>query len=152
MRSALIYSIAGALTLCSCTTVTSVFQEKEADIVFALGSREGFVSPMTASLKPVCPALEFSGTSYSLHGAHQRTLQGLATAWPESKPRFLIAGYAPHDLPEDYARALSERRAQAVRQVLIEAGVEAANLQTIGFGNDSAPSGPSTGVVVIYKQ
>ncbi len=141
-----------SVMLCSCGTVTSPFNEKETDIVFALGSREGFVSPMAASLKPACPALEFHGTNYALNGAHKKLLLKMAADWKLEKPRYLIAGYTPPDLPEDYARALSERRAQAVRQVLIEAGVEAANLQTVGFGHDSAPSGPTTSVVVIYKQ
>lgn len=141
-----------SLLLCSCGPVASPFQEKKADIVFALGSRDGFSSPMMATLKPACPALEFRGTSYRLNGAHKKQLLQMAESWKETKPRYLIAGYTPPDLPEDYARALSERRAQAVRQNLIESGVEASHLQTVGFGHDSAPSGPTTGVVVIYRQ
>lgn len=140
------------MTLCSCSTVPSAFQENETDIVFALGPRDGFVSPMLGTLKPACPALEFQGTNYSLHGAHKRTLAGLAESWKEGKPKYVIAGYTPPELTGDYARSLSERRAQAVRQHLIENGVEAASLQTVGFGNDAAPSGPTTSVVVIYKQ
>ena len=146
------FTFISALALCSCSSGPMVFQEKEADIVFALGPRDGFVSPMTAPLKPACPALEFPGTGYALSGAHKKSLAELATAWKENKPRFIIAGYTPPELPADYARSLSERRAQAVRQALIESGVEAASLQTVGFGNDSAPSGPTTSVVVIYKQ
>lgn len=148
----LIPSFGLVVGLCSCSTVPSLFQENEADIVFALGTRDGFVSPMTASLKPACPALEFSGNSFSLTGAHRKELEEVASAWAEGKPRYLIAGYTQPGLPEDYARSLSERRAQAVRQILIESGVEATHLQTVGFGHDSAPSGPTTGVVVIYKQ
>ncbi|MEN3941292.1 OmpA family protein [Prosthecobacter sp. SYSU 5D2] len=151
MRFFLLYS-AFALGLCSCTTPPALLQEQEADIVFALGPKEGFTSPMAAPLKPACPALEFPGTSFALNGGQKKTLQGLAADWKETKLRYLIAGYTPPELPGDYARSLSERRAQAVRQYLIENGVEAASLQTIGFGHDSAPSGPSTSVVVIYKQ
>jgi hypothetical protein len=40
----------------------------------------------------------------------------------------------------------------AVRQRLIELGLEASHLQTVGFGNDCAPSAPSSDVVVIYGQ
>ena len=40
----------------------------------------------------------------------------------------------------------------AVRQRLIELGLEAAGVQTVGFGNDFSPSGPSSDVVVIYRQ
>jgi hypothetical protein len=39
-----------------------------------------------------------------------------------------------------------------VRQRLIELGLDAAKIQTVGFGNDFSPSGPSSGVVVIYRQ
>jgi outer membrane protein OmpA-like peptidoglycan-associated protein len=65
------------------------------------------------------------------------------------KHRYLIAGYSQPELPEDYARSLSERRAQAVRQTLIECGVDASHLQTVGFGHDNAPT---ANIVVIYQQ
>ena len=68
------------------------------------------------------------------------------------KSRLLIAGYTPPNLPPDHARSLSERRALAVRQRLIELGLESANLQTVGFGNDFSPSGPSSDVVAVYRQ
>jgi len=141
-----------ALHLSSCGTLTGLVAEPESDIVYALGSREGFSSPLQSALKPACPALEFAGVRFTLTGAHEKVLTSLAAAWPETKPRYLIVGYAPPGLPEDYARTLSERRAQAVRQRLIESGVEAANLQTVGYGHDSAPSSPNTSVVVIYRQ
>jgi outer membrane protein OmpA-like peptidoglycan-associated protein len=124
----------------------------EPSVVYALGGREGFRSPLEAALKPACPALEFPGNTFSLGGGHQKILKGLADEWQKGRPRHLIAGYTPPGLPEDYARSLSERRAQAVRQFLIEAGVEAASLQTVGFGFDSSPSSPTSGVVVIYRQ
>lgn len=127
--------------------------EPEPTVVYALGDREGFRSPLLeGGLRPACPALEFSPGAFALTGAHQKILSGLASAWTETKPRYLIAGYSQPGLPEDYARSLSERRAQAARQHLIEAGVEAASLQTVGYGHDSAPSAPNTDVVVIYRQ
>lgn len=124
----------------------------EPTVVYALGGREGFSSPLEAALKPACQALEFSGTGFRLDGGHQKALRMMAAEWQKATPRYLIAGYSPPGLPEDYARSLSERRALAVRQFLIEAGVEAASLQTVGFGFDSSPSSPTSGVVVIYRQ
>ncbi len=141
-------SLAALVALSACSTLP----QEDADVVFALGPRDGFTSPLNGALKPVCPALEFTGTRYALTGAHQKTLLGVAEAWKEGKPRYLIAGYAPPELPEDFARSLSERRAQAVRQHLIENGIEAAQLQTVGFGHDSPPSSPTSSVVVIYRQ
>lgn len=148
----LLSSLGLSLALCSCSEFPPLLKKSEADIVFALGPREGFSSPMTTALKPATSALEFQGNSFFLNGAHKKVLKELAASWPAEKPRYLIAGYAPPELTEDYARSLSERRAQAVRQYLIENGIEAANLQTVGFGHDSSPSGPTTAVVVIYKQ
>ncbi len=141
-----------ALALSSCTSMKGLLDKPEPDVVFALGAREGFVSPLSGPLKPACPALEFPGTRFTLSGAHEKTLTRVAEEWRTDKPRYLVAGYAPPGIPDDFARTLSERRAQAVRQHLIENGVEAANLQTVGFGHDSAPSGPTSSVVVIYKQ
>lgn len=146
--------LTGVLGTClsACTQVSSTFNEEETEVVFALGSREGFTSPLTAALKPACPAIEFSANSFSLNGSHKKRLHTLAAEWSKTKPRYLVAGYAPPELSAGYARALSERRAQAVRQFLIENGVEAASLQTVGFGHDAVPSGPGNGVVVIYRQ
>lgn len=122
-------------------------------IVYALGPREGFTSPLNASLKPVCPALEFASDTLQITAPHEQTLRGVAEEQKKQpKARLLIAGYSPPNLPQDHARALSDRRALAVRQRLIELGLEAANLQTTGFGNDFSPTGPSSAVVVIYRQ
>ena len=122
-------------------------------VVYALGPRDGFTSPLSNGLKPACQALVFDQDGFQLTEAHEQTVRSLAKEMvSEKRSRLIIAGYAPPNLPEDHARALSDRRALAVRQRLIELGVEAANLQTVGFGNDFSPSGPSSGVVVIYKQ
>jgi hypothetical protein len=136
----------------ACKNLPSLSGGQKADIVFALGSRNGFSSPLTQTLKPACPALEFQGLGFALNGAHQRTLSALAKDWSMDKKRYLIAGYSPSGLPEDFARTLSERRAQAVRQHLIENGIEAASMQTVGYGSDSSPNSPTSSVVVIYRQ
>jgi outer membrane protein OmpA-like peptidoglycan-associated protein len=125
---------------------------EETEIVYALGSRDSYSSPLQAPLKTVGPALEFESRSFGLSGGHVRHLDALAETWRTKKPRYLVAGYTPPNLPADYARAIAERRAQAVRQHLIEKGVEAANLQTVGFGADGGAAGPGNHVVVIYEQ
>ncbi len=122
-------------------------------VVYALGPRDGYNSPLNASLTPACPALAFDRDSYALNESHQRSVREVFTPLKDDKKaRLLIAGYAPPSLPQDHARSLSERRAQAVRQRLIELGMDAANVQTVGFGNDFSPMGPSSDVVVIYRQ
>lgn len=145
--------LVACVLLVSCGNVPFISGAKDEAVIYALGSRDGYKSPLSANLKPACPALLFDNEGYALTTKHQISLRGLFAAMPQGgKERFLIAGYAPPTLPQDHARALSERRAQAVRQHLIELGLEPANLQTVGFGNDFSPSGPSSDVVVIYKQ
>ena len=127
-------------------------KEVDSNLVYALGSRDSFESPLSQRLKPACPALKFKSRAFAVTKDHRTVLTRLATGWEQSKCRLLIAGYAPPTLPEDYARSLSERRAQAVRQALIELGIEAVDIQTVGFGSDFGPSGPNQDVVVIFQE
>lgn len=136
----------------SCSQLPGLSKEPTAEVVYALGPREGFTSPLLRALKPACAALEFNGSSYLITGVHRRQLTPLAADASKATDRYLIAGYAAPGLPEDFARSLSERRAQAARQYLIERGVAAASLQTVGFGFDSAPNAPGANVVVVYRQ
>lgn len=143
-----------AACLTSCSSMPFFSGAKDEAVIYALGPRDGYRSPISADLKPACPALIFHDEGYALTARHEGTLRGLFDEIKAETPKtkFLVAGYAPPALPQDHARALSERRAQAVRQHLIELGLEPANLQTVGFGNDFSPTGPSSDVVVIYRQ
>ncbi len=143
------------LTSCGTIPMPSVLGKSTPEtVVYALGPREGYTSPLTTSLKPACPALVFDDGGFLLTSSHQEALRSVAkeTLEKNKKARLLIAGYTPPNLPADHARSISERRALAARQHLIGLGFEAANLQTVGFGNDFSPSGPSSDVVVIYQQ
>ncbi|MEZ5387908.1 MAG: OmpA family protein [Prosthecobacter sp.] len=155
-RSAMAGLLSLLLSLCLTSCGNMPFFKGVADeaVIYALGPREGFLSPVSADLKPACPALLFDDEGYILTARHEGTLRKVFDEIHEQSPKtkLLIAGYAPPALPQDHARALSERRAQAVRQHLIELGLEPANLQTVGFGNDFSPTGPSSDVVVVYRQ
>lgn len=142
------------LTSCGSISMPAFLRNPAAEaVVYALGPRDGFTSPLNTTLKPACQALVFGNDGFKLTEAHEQAIRRVAEATaPDKKARLLITGYAPPNLPQDHARALSDRRALAVRQRLIEHGVEAANLQSVGYGNDFSPSGPSSGVVVIYRQ
>lgn len=135
-----------AATVTSCGTL----KQDSSAVVYALGSREGFASPLAGNLTPACPALSFIGDNYSTSGRHLISLRRVAQQTKQDKSRLLLAGYTSPNLPQDYARSLSERRAQDVRQHLIEMGVDAGSIHTLGLGNDFSPSGPSSDVVVIY--
>jgi hypothetical protein len=140
-----------AIVLLSGCSNLSLRPSHDSAVVYALGSQNGFPSPLSKQLTPACPALTFHPDHYTPIGRHRLSLQQIANASKTQSARHIIAGYTSPELPQDYARSLSERRAQAIRQSLIELGVEPAQLQTIGFGNDFALSGPSTDVVVIYR-
>jgi hypothetical protein len=142
------------LASCSSIPMPSFLHSPASEaVVYALGPREGFTSPLNGSHKPACPALVFENADFQLTSAHQQALNSLAQEMTKNKKaRLLVAGYTAPNLPADHARSLSERRALAVRQRLIELGLDAASVQTVGFGNDFSPSGPSSDVVVIYRQ
>jgi len=144
------------LILASCSSIpmpSFLHSPASEAVVYALGPRDGFTSPLSGSLKPACPALVFENANFQLTSAHQQALNSLVQEMGRNKKaRLLVAGYTAPNLPADHARSLSERRSLAVRQRLIELGLEAAGLQTVGFGNDFSPSGPSSDVVVIYRQ
>jgi outer membrane protein OmpA-like peptidoglycan-associated protein len=135
----------------SCASVSLKTGPRQ-EVVYALGERGSTPSPVTTEMRPACEALKFRAQEYTTADSHQRALEKLAAEWEGEKDRkYLVAGYAPPTLPPDYARALTERRAHAIRQSLIEMGVEPANLQTCGYGNDFALSSPTTDVVIIYR-
>ena len=139
------------LLLSSCAILRGDGEDSQA-VVYALGERGSIPSPLTTELQPACPALRFRAGAHTTADSHQHSLEKLAAEWEGTKERrYLIAGYAPPGLPPDYARTLSERRAHAIRQSLIEMGVEPANLQTVGYGNDFHHSSPTGDVVVIYR-
>lgn len=141
--------------LCACSHLPSMPFSKgeDASVVYALGSREGFSSPLNGSLRLACPAFEFEGSQIALSEEHERELEKLAEEWKKNESiRYLIAGYTPPDLPEDHARTLSERRTLGLRQRLIEFGVEGARIQTLGLGNDFYQTSPATHVALIYRQ
>ena len=139
-----------SLLLASCASVP-LLQTDESAVVYALGSREGFASPLSAPLTPACPSLSFPADSHEITGQHRLKLQRIAEGAKQTPVRLLIVGHTSPKLPEDYARSLSERRAQGVRQHLIELGMEASAIHTLGLGNDFAPSAPASDVVIIYQ-
>ena len=144
-----------SVLLCACSQLPSISFKPgdDASVVYALGSREGFSSPLNGSLRLACPAFEFEGSQIALSEEHERELAKLAEEWKKNESiRYLIAGYTPPDLPEDHARTLSERRTLGLRQRLIELGVEGARIQTLGLGNDFYQTSPATHVALIYRQ
>ncbi len=138
------------LALASCSLLPA---NKDTSIIYALGKRDDYSSPLLSSLKTACSALDFERESITLDAQHEPALKQLVSDWEKDpKSRFIIVAYCPPGIPEDHARSLTDRRALGVRQHLIELGLDGNNMQTLGLGNDFAPTSPATHVVVIYKQ
>jgi outer membrane protein OmpA-like peptidoglycan-associated protein len=144
-------AVLSVLLLAGCSSLSSMRRE-EAAVVYALGARESDVSPLDGRLSPVFPALTFQADSHAISGRHLiRLRQFLEDPNRPAGARYLVAGFAEPGGPMDYARSLSERRAQAVRQWLIENGMDAQALQTVGYGADFASRMPSASAVVVYQ-
>lgn len=141
--------------LCACSVLPDLpfGRPDDASVVYALGPRDGFTSPLDGPLRLACPAFDFKSSQITLSPAQDSRLVKLAEEWKANdKARYLIAGHTPPDLPEDHARVLSERRALGIRQRLIELGVEGARIQTLGLGNDFLQTSPASHVALVYKQ
>ena len=79
----------------------------------------------------------FVGNSHGLNANTQQILMAQAR-WLLSNPaiRVRIEGHADERTPRDYALALGERRANAVRDFLVLQGVPAAQLTIISWGKE----------------
>ena len=96
----------------------------------------------------------FVGNSHGLNANAQRILMAQAT-WLLSNPaiRARIEGHADERTPRDYALALGERRATAVRDFLILQGVPAAQLAIISWGKERpVVSGSSEGALALNRR
>jgi peptidoglycan-associated lipoprotein len=85
----------------------------------------------------------FGYDSYSVAGAESSKVQQVATALRDSSKRVIIAGFTDERGTQEYNRGLGERRAQAVRQSLIDAGIKPDRIQTVSFGSEM-PADPAS--------
>lgn len=90
------------------------------------------------------PPVYFSYDSYEVSGAEDGKIQQVASAMSSSPHNLIIAGFTDDRGTDEYNRGLGERRAQAVRQALINSGVPAGKIQTVSFGKEM-PADPGSG-------
>ena len=96
----------------------------------------------------------FVGSSHGLNANTQQILMAQA-AWLLSNPaiRARIEGHADERTPRDYALALGERRATAVRDFLVLQGVPAAQLTIISWGKERpVVAGSSEGALALNRR
>ncbi|MEI8293813.1 MAG: OmpA family protein [bacterium] len=80
--------------------------------------------------------VRFGYDSYVVEPAENSKVQQVATAMKSTSKRLIIAGFTDERGTQEYNRGLGERRAQAVRQALIDAGIPADRIQTVSFGSE----------------
>ena len=87
----------------------------------------------------------FAGGSHGLNAAGQATLVAQAQ-WLLANPaiRARIEGHADERTPRDYALAVGERRADAVRDFLVLQGVQPGRLTIVSWGKERPAVGGSS--------
>ena len=96
----------------------------------------------------------FVGNSHGLNANTQQILMAQAR-WLLANPaiRARIEGHADERSPRDYALALGERRATAVRDFLVLQGVPAAQLSIISWGKERpVVSGSSESALALNRR
>ena len=134
----------------SCSVLHLHPGSEDSQVIYALPSRQQGTSPLGRNLTPVGGPFSFSRERFILNESQTSTLIKAAPQWVKDKTKLMVVGFAQRGLPPDYARVLSHRRAESVRQILIEHGLDAGNIHSLGYGND-VPSAGSDDTVLIYE-
>lgn len=142
-------ALVAMLALCQCSLLDRVVNSSA--VIYALPPQEKMPSVLSnpEKLTPAGPVISFPPNRFLLTARQRAQLQTLGEQWRESPPQVIIAGFARRGTPSGYARSLSQRRAESVRQVFIEQGIDAAHLHSTGFGHDQ-PGVSSEDAVKIY--
>jgi peptidoglycan-associated lipoprotein len=86
----------------------------------------------------------FDFDSYNVPASENYKLQQVVSFMGGSGNTIIIAGFTDERGTAEYNRTLGERRAQAVREILIGMGADGSRLQTVSFGEEM-PANPGGG-------
>ena len=86
----------------------------------------------------------FGYDSFEVSGSESSKVSEVASTMRSSGKTLIIAGFTDDRGTDEYNRGLGERRALAVRQSLIDAGLDASKIQTVSFGKEM-PADPGSG-------
>jgi len=78
----------------------------------------------------------FGFDSYSVEPSESSKIQQVSTTISSTSDRLIVAGFTDERGTQEYNRGLGGRRAQAVRQALIDAGIASDRIQTVSFGSE----------------
>jgi len=95
----------------------------------------------------------FTGNSHGLDAAAQATLTAQAR-WLHANPavRARLEGHADERTPRDYALAIAERRANAIRDFLVLQGVPAAQLTILSWGKERPAIGGTSDMALAMNR
>jgi len=95
----------------------------------------------------------FTGNSHGLDAAAQASLTAQAR-WLRANPavRARLEGHADERTPRDYALAIAERRANAVRDFLVLQGVPAAQLTILSWGKERPAIGGTSDMALAMNR
>lgn len=86
----------------------------------------------------------FAFDSYVVEPSESAKIEEVASAMRSRSNTLIVAGFTDERGTEEYNRGLGERRALAVREALIAAGLRADRIQTVSFGEEM-PADPGSG-------
>jgi outer membrane protein OmpA-like peptidoglycan-associated protein len=121
------------------TVVDTVLNKTEHGVSGVFNQRDGDAAGKLAAQlakygRAVVPELEFQAKSDTLTPAGERVVKQLATALQAIPGVFLIEGYTEPGSDPGADQALSERRAEAVKERLVVLGIPVTRLFRIGYG------------------
>lgn len=87
--------------------------------------------------------VHFAFDSYEIQNSEQSILDEVAASMKSGSNSIIIAGFTDERGTAEYNRGLGERRAEAVRQYLIQRGADGGKLQTVSFGAEM-PADPAS--------
>jgi len=76
----------------------------------------------------------FAFDSYAVGSGEHGKIEEVANFMKNAPNTLIIAGFTDERGTPEYNRGLGERRAQAVREALIQAGADGSKIQTVSFG------------------
>ncbi len=86
----------------------------------------------------------FAFDSTSVSGSERGNVEQVAQFLRSNGNSVIIAGFTDERGTPEYNRGLGERRAQSVREALIQAGADPGKIQTVSFGAEM-PADPGSG-------
>ncbi len=140
------FFLAATLALCTLTTACTKKNGARNDATYTgtdsdrvngtpLSQRQEGVSFMDPNVsKSRFAPVHFAFDSFNLDPADGATVNQVAQFMRGGQNNVIVAGFCDERGTAEYNRALGEKRAGAVREALIAAGVDPSRVQTVSFG------------------